>query len=351
MPFVPIQRWFFEQNLPIFHHWNQSVLLKVRDTIDVSLINAVVEKLEQHHDVLRSRFLKKKGQWRQVCSAETSTGVFQQVELTEQTDDEYRQAIEMAATQWQQSLHLEKGPLWRVVWLDPGRDRPCYLLIVIHHLVVDGVSWRILLEDLQTCYQQALDKQSFDLPPKSTAFQYWAKSLSDDVAGGMLDDQIDYWRYQINEPVALLPVDKPAGTNTEALAGRVTEKLSRNQTDMLLRETNSAYHTQINDLLLSALLQVLCDWSQSDSVRINLEGHGRESALLHPDIDLSRTVGWFTSSFPTVLILPNPATPGDIIKSVKEQLRAIPDKGLGYGLLRYSGKIEPIEQIATCSPP
>ncbi|MCP5292673.1 MAG: amino acid adenylation domain-containing protein [Burkholderiales bacterium] len=351
VPFIPIQRWFFEQNLPNFHHWNQSVLLKVRDTIDVSLINAVVEKLEQHHDVLRSRFLKKKGQWQQVCSAETGTGVFQQVELTEQTDDEYRQAIEMAATQWQQSLHLEKGPLWRVVWLDPGRDRPCYLLIVIHHLVVDGVSWRILLEDLQTCYQQALDKQSFDLPPKSTAFQYWAKSLSDDVAGGMLDDQIDYWRYQINEPVALLPVDKPAGTNTEALAGRVTEKLSRNQTDMLLRETNSAYHTQINDLLLSALLQVLCDWSQSDSVRINLEGHGRESALLHPDIDLSRTVGWFTSSFPTVLILPNPATPGDIIKSVKEQLRAIPDKGLGYGLLRYSGKIEPIEQIATCSPP
>jgi len=351
VPFVPIQRWFFEQNLPNFHHWNQSVLLKVRETIDINLIKAVVEKLEQHHDVLRSRFLKKKGEWQQVCFAETSTDVFQQVELTQRNDDEYRQTIEMAATQWQQSLHLEKGPVWRVVWLDPGRDRPCYLLIVIHHLVVDGVSWRILLEDLQTCYQQALDKQSFDLPPKSTAFQYWAKSLLDDVSSGMLDDQIDYWRYQINQPVAMLPVDKPAGTNTEALTGQITEKLSRNQTDILLRETNSTYHTQINDLLLSALLQVLCDWSQGDSVRINLEGHGRESALLHPDIDLSRTVGWFTSSFPTVLILPNPATPGGIIKSVKEQLRAIPDKGLGYGLLRYSGKIELVEQIATCSPP
>ncbi len=338
IPLSPIQHWFFEQALPNPHHWNQSVLLEVREPLDAGALGRVVAQLDRHHDALRLRFVQEGARWRQHCVAEASPGVFQRVDLSMVFPEAQREAIVAEAAKWQASLHLSEGPLWRVIWFDLGKDRPSRLLLVIHHLAMDGVSWRTLLEDLQRGYRQALGGQPILLSPKTTSFKQWSERLQEYVASGALDEELDYWLPIASADLNPLPVDDPRGANLDRLTETVTVSLDAEATDALLRQVPAAYHTQINDVLLTALTQTLCEWIQTESVLIDLEGHGREE--LFDGVDLSRTVGWFTGIFPVLLVLPRFCSSGEAIKSIKEQLRGIPHKGMGYGLLQYLGTAE-----------
>jgi non-ribosomal peptide synthase protein (TIGR01720 family) len=333
LPLTPIQHWFFEHNLAEPHHWNMAMLLEARQPLDSALLERAVEHLLLHHDALRLRFMCTASGWRQVSAAPDTAVPFSRVDLSALSEGEHAPAIEATAAELQASLNLSEGPLIQVNLLDLGAHKPSRLLIVIHHLAVDSVSWRILLEDVQTAYHQLSRGETIELPPKTTSFKHWAERLTTHVHSGGIEHELDHWLARSRTHVSPLPVDYTGGANTEQSARTVWVSLSAEETRALLREVPEVYHTQINDVLLTALVQAFSRWTGARSLLFNLEGHGREE--IFEGVDLSRTVGWFTSIFPVLLSLEEGSHPGNALKSVKEQLRRIPNRGIGYGLLRY----------------
>lgn len=332
---TPIQYWFFEQGQPAPNHWNQSLLLTVKESLDGTLLAAAVSQLISHHDALRLRFHKTEAGWQQENAGLPDEIPFELINLSEIPTAECAAVIEEKSNQLQTSLNLENGPLLRVAYFDLGRGRPGRLLIIIHHLAVDGVSWRILLEDLQTAYQQLLQNQPPQLPPKTTSFQHWANRIEDYAQSESLQLEADWWTDVLNTSDGLLPRDygETAVVNREESSSSVTVSLSREETEALLRDAHEAYRTEINDFLLTALAQAFHHWTGNHSLLVNLEGHGRED--LFATVDISRTIGWFTTLYPVRLSVENIAAPGRALMAVKEQLRQIPNRGIGYGLLRY----------------
>jgi amino acid adenylation domain-containing protein/non-ribosomal peptide synthase protein (TIGR01720 family) len=334
VPLTPIQHWFFEPNLPEPHHFNQSFLLEVPANLQPELLEQALQKLLYHHDALRLRFVQQDGQWQQYNSDandEVSLGI---ADLSYLPPAEQLKAIEAKADAAQRTLNLADGPLMRVVLFNLGNS-PGRLLIVIHHLAVDGISWRILLEDLSEAYKQLEVGKSIQLPAKTTSFKDWAIRLQDYARSQELHSQLNYWLDSMRFPIAPLPLDYAAVAqdNTVASSRIVSVYLSVEQTRALLQDVPGAYNTQINDVLLTALVRTFTHWTSSHSLLIDLEGHGRED--LFEDVDLSRTVGWFTSIFPVLLKLEDRNDPGEVLKSVKEQLRRIPNRGIDYGIWRY----------------
>jgi amino acid adenylation domain-containing protein/non-ribosomal peptide synthase protein (TIGR01720 family) len=333
IPLTPILHWFFEQNLPEPHHFNQSFLLEVPANLQPELLEQALQKLLSHHDALRLRFVQQDGLWQQYNS-DTSDVSLNIADLSYLPPAEQLKAIAIRADEAQSTLNLTDGPLMRVVLFNLGNS-PGRLLIVIHHLAVDGISWRILLEDLSEAYKQLEVGKSIQLPAKTTSFKDWAIRLQDYARSQELHSQLDYWLDSMRFPIAPLPLDYAAVAqdNTVASSQIISVYLSVEQTRALLQDVPVAYNTQINDVLLTALVQTFTRWTSFYSLLIDLEGHGRED--LFEDVDLSRTVGWFTSIFPVLLKLEDRNDPGEVLKSVKEQLRRIPNRGIGYGIWRY----------------
>ncbi|WP_340054467.1 condensation domain-containing protein, partial [Pseudomonas sp. JAI120] len=318
-PLLPFQQLFFEMDLPDRHHWNQSLLLAPREPVRAGRLQAALHAIVQHHDALRLSFSQHAEGWQAEHAAATPEVLWQ---ATVKDADELAALCEKA----QRSLDLQQGPLLRAVLaeLADGSQR---LLLVMHHLVVDGVSWRVLLEDLQRLYRQQ------PLPAKTSSFKAWAERLQAHARSEAVQPQKHFWLQQLQGVPADLPCRDPQGARPVRLAQTVVSQLDAEHTRQLLQQAPAAYRTQINDLLLTALARVICQWTGQASSLIQLEGHGRED--LFDDIDLTRTLGWFTSLFPVRL---TPAESlGASIKQIKEQLRAVPDKGLGFGALRYLG--------------
>jgi thioester reductase-like protein/non-ribosomal peptide synthase protein (TIGR01720 family) len=333
---TPIQHRFFEQNLPDSHHWNQAVLLEVRQAIAPVLLEQAVQKLLEHHDALRLRFVRQESGWQQDNASPDEIVPFTRIDLSTVSETEQESAISDAAAELQTSLNLSSGPLVRVALFDLGASKPSRLLIIIHHLAVDGVSWRILLEDLQTAYQQLSQGEAIQLPPKTTSFKHWAERLHEYAQSAELQQELDYWLAESRQQIVHLPIDFPEVNNTVAEASTVSVTLSREETQALLQAVPAAYQTQINEVLLAALMQAFAQWTGERSLLVDLEGHGREA--IFDDVDLSRTVGWFTTIFPVLLDIEEASSLGDVLKAVKEQLRRIPNRGIGYGVLRYLSK-------------
>ncbi|ACC81529.1 hybrid non-ribosomal peptide synthetase/type I polyketide synthase [Nostoc punctiforme] len=331
---TPIQEWFFEQNLPEPHHFNQSILLLVPPDVQSELLEQVLQKLLLHHDALRLRFIPDGGDWQQVNDGLEAKVPLNVIDLSTIPAEEQSVALENSGSALQASLNLSTGPLMRVALFKFSNNQPYRLLVILHHLIVDGVSWRILLEDLFSAYQQLSRGEMMALPPKTSSFKDWGHRLREYARSLALTSELNYWM-QPNFNFTSLPTDYPVSkdANNIAATAQVSRSLSLEETSALLQEVPAAYNTQINDVLLTALLQSFAQWTGSSSLLIDIEGHGREE--LFDDLDLSRTVGWFTSLFPVRLQLEQTNHPGNILKSVKEQLRQLPNRGIGYGILRY----------------
>jgi amino acid adenylation domain-containing protein/non-ribosomal peptide synthase protein (TIGR01720 family) len=330
-PLTPIQRWFFEHDLPERHHWNQAMLLEVREPLDPALLEQAIARLLDHHDALRLRFTTAEQGWLQEHSAPDGGTSFRRVDLSGVSEGEQMAAMAALMSEAQASLDIARGPLLRAVLFDLGPARPGRLLFTIHHLAIDGVSWRILLDDLQTLLGAAEGR----LPPKTTSFKRWAEGLAHYAQSGRLQPEVDAWLTAPRTLVAPLPLDFPAypGANAESSARSVSVALSAAETHALLHEAPAAYGAQINDVLMTALAHAFAPWIGGGPLLVDLEGHGREE--LWDGLDLSRTVGWFTAIFPVALELAPGAHPVAALKSVKEQLAYVPRRGIGYGLLRY----------------
>jgi non-ribosomal peptide synthase protein (TIGR01720 family) len=336
IPLTPIQHWFFEHPIPQPHHWNWAFLHEVRHNLDASLLALTLRYMMRHHDALRLRFQRTDSGWRQVNAGADDAVPFTLIDLSRIPQGEQGRAIESAAAALQTSLHLAEGPLLRVAYFDLGIGQTDRILMLLHHLVVDGISARILLEDLQTVYQQLSRGKAVQLPSKTTSFQYWAQKLTAYAQSPARQAELGYWLANAHREIVPLPMDYPEGRrlNTRASSRTVSVSLSVADTQSLLQEVPAVYHTQINDVLLTALVQALASWTGASSLWVDMEGHGREE-IFGDEVDLSRTVGWFTSIYPLLLDLGNTSDPGKALMSIKEQLRAVPNRGIGYGLLRY----------------
>jgi non-ribosomal peptide synthase protein (TIGR01720 family) len=327
---TPIQHWFFEQDRQNRNHFNQSVLLEIQQELNYELLVKVVRELMQHHDALRFRFKREDSSWQQIALGEPgldAEAVCEEIDLSHLEPSAQRIAIEKDAARSQASLDLSNGPIIRVALFRLGEHQADRLLIVIHHLVIDVISWRILLEDLATAYGQLERGEAIGLPAKTTSFKEWANRLeeyahSDDLNAFSKDAT------QINP----LPVDYPESVNSENSTRTVEVSLGEAETSELLRILPRTYQAKFDEALLAALARAFHEWT-GGPLLIDVEGHGREP--IFPDVDLSRTVGWFTTIYPVAIDLANTSGPIEAIQGVRKQLGSFQHGGLDYGVMRY----------------
>ncbi|AKJ29466.1 non-ribosomal peptide synthetase [Caldimonas brevitalea] len=322
VPLTPIQHSFFELCAPNPHHWNQSVLLTPAARLTAGQVDTALQALVAHHDGLRLRFRLEEQGWVQHYASGPAGAVLiaRQLDHTDELDA-HCDAV-------QASLDLEHGPLLRAALFDlPGGEQR--LLIAVHHLVVDGVSWRILLDDLATALQPG--PQGVVLPARTASYQDWARSLLQRAERGEFDTERPFWQAQ---QAPALPVERPGGSRLERDIEIVHVTLDRQATERLLQ--CGQQRATPDDFLLTALAQVLLPWSQREALLVEQESHGRPD-----DLDLGRTVGWFTAAYPLRLAPDLTSAPVDQLKQVKQALRSVPNGGIGYGALRYLQRVLP----------
>ena len=305
-PLTPIQRWFFAQNLADSHHWNQSFLFTLSDRPDPECLHRVLRELTARHPALRLRFHQENNTWTpSIAPEETAHLLTTYPDLT---------GLESHCAQLQTTLNHQTGPIIRAALFDAGEDRPGRLCLAVHHLAIDGVSWRILLEDLESL----LTGQP--LPTPTATWPQWARQLAHWPTTPEARPSLHYWSTIQPVPEAVLTLE--SGT----FAHTVT--LDEANTTALLHRAPAAYRTRINDLLLTALTLAHQATASAPTLSLHLEGHGREETLA-PGLPLDRTIGWFTALFPLHLTVPS-TDPAQAIPFIKEHLRALPDNGASH---------------------
>ena len=331
---TPVQHWFFNQEFEEYWHWNQAILVDVKQTLDVNILQETLRFLLSHHDALRLKYQKNEtGNWFGCIDPLDTDLPFHIVDLSGITYSDQQSHLTSAINEYQKSLKLEEGPILRMVYFQCGEPNPDHLLMVIHHLAVDGVSWRIILEDLQTLYDQYIRSIAPSLPLKTTSVKEWSEKLSEYAQNEDLDNEALLWRKIVEEKIQSLPVDFPGTQNLQGDEGIIQVFIDESNTNSLLREIPVQFGADINEALLSVLVRTLTSWIGSTKIRIDLEGHGREDII--EKVDLSRTVGWFTSVFPVVFRVGSKTSLKDLLISIKEELRSIPKNGINYGVIKY----------------
>lgn len=336
IPFSPIQWDFFEQNLPEPHHYNQSLLLSVQPNLNVAALQTALNTLVSHHDALRLRFKQSESGWQQHYAPESQDDVpLEEVSLLASEQLKLNEII----ANFQASLNLEKGPLFRSILLHLEQkqgNETDKLLLVTHHLVVDGVSWRVLLSDVATAYAQAEAKQAISLPARTASFGAWTQYLNQHLNQQDFETALNHWSTVCRQQ-SHLPVEIASGQNTIADEQESVISLASKETEKLKKLPLS-----IDVLLLTTLSQTLGQWSsqwnRQPSLVIDMEGHGRQlpskrEQSQEEHLDLSRTVGWFTCVYPLHLSLPSDSLT-EQVDYVSQQLNLVPHQGISYGLLR-----------------
>jgi amino acid adenylation domain-containing protein/non-ribosomal peptide synthase protein (TIGR01720 family) len=327
LPLTPIQHWFFQQNQPDAHHWNQSVVLELRHAISTEQLRCALAAVIARHGAFRLRF------------PVDATGVRQQVYANAETScvelPEYPLAsLTEVTTRLQTGFDLAKGPLWcAALFTGPAGTRP-QLFLALHHLIVDGVSWRILAGDLAQACGQIVAGQTPALPSVPTSFARWSRSLVERAQTNTLRAELAHWR-TLAGTAGELPLDFPpdAGAANVDAVETLNVELDATATASLLRDASAAYRLRADELLLAALARTLSEWTGRAATVVSLENHGRED--LGDALDLSRTVGWFTSLFPFRLACASGATAGELLTETKENLRHVPHHGVGFGVLAH----------------
>ncbi len=337
---TPIQEEFFALNLPHPHHFNHAELFKSELPLEERSVRKVLQKLVSHHDALRIAFSQKaEGSWQGRIEDDRVSFRLMCFDLREEKEVEAkrRELCQMV----QSNFQLEAAPLLAAAIIREATGDQ--LLVVIHHLVIDGISWRIFLEDLQLLFEQLGQGETLSLPPKTDSFQLWAEQLHARANSEAMLPELTYWSAPNMFDAHPLPTEKLKDQGIQ----QFTFQLGHEQTQQLRTQVHRAYATEMNPILLSALsLAVERVWG-IQQLAVMQEGHGREE--LFPDLNISRTIGWFTSLFPVVL--DNTVAPNDIgglIRETKRRLKMLPNRGIGYGMikqLREEGKsLLPLEE-------
>ena len=346
---TPIQQWYFDLPLEQPNRWNMSLLLKINSPVAaceltrclIDTAHAVVEQ----HDYLRSNYQRIEGQWQHAYApldyfTDANNKVVESLDYSA-SEHSVERILDDVGERAQSSFDLQSGSLFKMILVQLPKNE-FRLFWVVHHLVIDGVSWRILLEDLQIGLSQSLAHKAINLGEKSTSFSQWTQAQAEFANSDAVHQQLEYWNNLDAKNVARLPL-KETRAHRISEGEEFTLELTELQTQQLLQQANKAYKTEINDLLLTALASALTQQCEHSNCLLHLEGHGRE--WVSDTVDVSRTVGWFTSLYPVLLAMPEAVNKtssvlaeneiASEIKAVKQQLRQIPDKGFGYGLIKH----------------
>jgi len=342
---TPVQHWFFELSLNQINYFNQAFILHIKNNLSPEYLKTIFSYLIEYHDALRLRFKYKGNQWVQEClETETTVNVlaFEVVDLTSFPLDN-QTIIKNFINEFQSHLNIEKGPIFKIALFQcPAKEQK--LLLIIHHLICDGISWRILLEHIETAYLQLEKGESISLPSKTHSYQQWSQILTE-YAKSIETSTVDYWLNTICSKLESIPLDFNAMNNNIEDSITISASLDPKLTLQLLQKSSYAYNTQITDILLAALVLSVGNWTGHYNIYLNLEGHGRESIIEY--IDLSQTVGWFTTIFPVFLKVSTPEDLGNVLETIKDQLRKIPNKGIDYGILKYLNKNTDLKNAPT----
>ncbi|MFC4634983.1 amino acid adenylation domain-containing protein [Dokdonia ponticola] len=339
---TPIQHYFFKDSeVANTNHFNQGVALKSAMPIDEEKLKDSIQALVVHHDALRMRYKKSSDGW--VQTNEGISGTHFEISFYDLTseEDELKVMAEVSDV-LQSSIDISQGPLFKVghFRLSDG-DR---LALIIHHLVIDGVSWRILLEDLMTLYKGAISNQKVQLPLKTDSFQNWSSTQYQYANEAAQLEELAYWKNIGLETLPSFPVDKESDTKHLKLDKDVVFALDQETTSQLRTVAHKAYNTEMNDVLLTGLGLAIQEVFGIEKSMLCLEGHGREE--LNENVDLSRTVGWFTTMYPFLLEVSKDQNKEENLIKVKESLRKVPNKGIGYGIFKYLSS-EELSKITT----
>jgi amino acid adenylation domain-containing protein/non-ribosomal peptide synthase protein (TIGR01720 family) len=346
-PLTPIQEWFFDGSVIDPDHCNQAVMLESREPLDLEALETVIRLLIHQHDALRHKFQKIGGKWKVFCYEDADEISLERVDLSAVDESLEGQAIEEWAGQYQKQINLSQGPLMKVVAFG-GKGRRQRLLIIIHHLVVDGVSWRILLGDLERGYEHAKKGEQIRFGARTSSYKRWAERLKAESQREELKNEAGYWLTGVENRVESLPADMD-GDNTVASGRNVFATLDEDLTRGLLQEVPKIFKTQINEVLLTAVARALCEWTQAPATLVDMEWHGREDVV--KGIDLTRTVGCFTVFYP-LRLTPTGVDSVEALRTVKEQYRKVGRRGVYFGMLKYLSDSSMLqEQLRAISEP
>ncbi|OXB23744.1 hypothetical protein B0A80_09795 [Flavobacterium tructae] len=330
---TPIQEFFFSKvKDKIFNepeYYNHTVLLRTEDEVDPKVLKTSIDQLVQHHDVLRMVFPVENNTRKQYNKSSTEESyTIHFYDLRE--DEDYLTTIRNAGIALQSSFEIAKGPLVRIghFRLKDG-DR---IAFIIHHLVVDGVSWRILLQDFADLYANNREGNEYKLPYKTTSYQAWAKELKAYAQDLKTTEELSYWQEVCSQRVIPLNAIEENEAYKLNCDSKATMFLDKETTTLLQTSAHILYNTQIDDVILTCLGLAIKETLHRDRVTIQMEGHGREEII--DTVDISRTVGYFTSFYPFVLNVSKDEALENLLK-VKADLSKIPNKGIGYSTLHF----------------
>jgi amino acid adenylation domain-containing protein/non-ribosomal peptide synthase protein (TIGR01720 family) len=342
VPLTPIEHWFFAQGNPRPQHWNMGLVFEVTEPMEARLLEAAWLRLVDHHDALRLRFVHECSGWQQWNAGAETRRFFSHVDFAGLPAGERGAALTEQAGELQRSLDLAAGPLLRVAYFDYGPRDLSRLVVIIHHLAVDVVSWRLLIEDLLQAYAQLRRGEAVRLTAKTTSFKRWSRRLSTYARSAELRQELAYWLDQRGTSPG--SPDSPASSASEE-SGRLAVSLGPEETGLLLRDLAAVHGTSIEGILLAALTEATSRLTGSRALLVELAGHGRQEVVA--GVDLTRTVGWFTCAYPLLIDLRPAATIEEAVRCAGETLRRVPNGGIGHGLLRYlSGDPEVAAQLA-----
>jgi len=328
IPATPIVSWFFAQQFANAHHYHQSVMVEIKREISLETLEKALNELIRHHDSLRINLSGDSGELYYNQEHFHARHKIKEHDFSALPQSDQFIKMDEAARKQTASVDLHQDLLLKACVFDLGHVRK--MLLTAHHLVVDGVSWRIILEDLHALLQQIHHGQLPLLPPKTSTYQKWAEALHIYLQT-VGEEEKEYWHSVMRKPFRF-PIDHDLGMNTIASSHTLTAELGQAETITLLSEANTSYNTEPHDLLLTALLVTVKEFTGSRDIIIEMEGHGREE--LDDRLDVTRTVGWFTSLYPFGITLTEESLSNQI-KHIKEERRRVPKNGIGYGLLRY----------------
>lgn len=329
---LPAQAWLLNQDLQGVHHFNQSLLLALPPGVDAAMLDRSLRALIRHHDGLRLRCERRGESWQAFYAPPDDRPVLEHVDLSRLSETARTAELESRCAIVQAGLDITAGPMLRAVLFKMGPARDNRLLLAAHHLVVDGVSWRILFEDLSTAYAQLSAGNQPALPAKTTSMRHWAHRLAGFANSEELRREADYWARVSSSPAKPLPTEREGGNRVRD-TDTVQAELSVEETRALLTDVPMAFRAQVNDILLSAFARAIASWTGGNEAFFDLEGHGREP--MFDDVDLTRTIGWFTSIFPVRLKVDSDESADAGVRAVRDQLRDIPRRGIGFGMLRF----------------
>ncbi len=325
---TPVQKKFFSE-MKVPSHFNQSVVLKSNAAVHLETLEKVLQELTVHHDTLRMRFRKEDGAWKQYNENDAAIN-FEITSYDLQGKENALEEMGLIGDTLQTSFDLENGPLCKVgvFKLDDG-DR---LVLVVHHLVIDGVSWRILLEDLTTLYTAYRTKETVQLPLKTDSFQHWASLQQEYANSTKISKEQKYWTTECTKDIPDFYVELDKEVTTPSIKKTASIQLEKSITQAIKTKIHTVYHTEVNDILITGLGLALKEVFGQEKCVIEMEGHGREDII--DNVDVGRTLGWFTTMYPYVLEVPFSDAERQLVH-IKDSLRSIPNKGIGYGILKY----------------